>query len=94
MPTHRFRFTGLTEEDFPDPPIARRLQPGDVVEYEAPEPVEHARLELVDDALDGWERDEHHAPGLAAVLRAPAVESKPPRNRKAAVDEPASTDKE
>ena len=90
MPTHRQRHTGPTEEDFPSPPIARRLQPGDVVEYDADEPVAHARLELVDDALEGWERDEHHAPGLAAVLRAPAIESKP-RNRKAAVDEPAST---
>jgi len=41
----RYRFTGTTEEDFPVPPIARRLYPGDVVETE--EPVEHARLELL-----------------------------------------------
>jgi len=49
MPTFRQRFTGDTEEVFPAPPIARLLQPGDVVEYEADEPVEHARLELVPD---------------------------------------------
>lgn len=49
MATHRQRFTGLSAEDFPAPPIARRLQPGDVVEYEADEPIEHARLELVPD---------------------------------------------
>ena len=47
MPHFRQRFTGLTEEDFPEPPIARRLQPGDIVEYDADEPVEHARLELL-----------------------------------------------
>ncbi len=49
MPTFRQRFTGMSEEDFPATPIARRLQPGDLVEYEADEPVEHARLELVAD---------------------------------------------
>lgn len=46
MPHFRQRFTGTSEEDFPEPPIARRLQPGDVVEYDADEPVAHARLEL------------------------------------------------
>lgn len=40
--TWRYRFTGLDPEDFPTPPLARRLQPGDVVEL--PEPVEHPRL--------------------------------------------------
>lgn len=48
MPTYRYRFTGLAEEDFPalpPPVIARRLQPGDEIELQ--EPVEHARLELV-----------------------------------------------
>lgn len=48
MPTIRQTFTGTTEEDFPEPPIARRLQPGDVVEYEADAPVEHARLEPIE----------------------------------------------
>jgi hypothetical protein len=47
MPTFRQRFTGETEEDFPVPPIARRLQPGDVVEYDAEESIAHARLELL-----------------------------------------------
>lgn len=47
MPTFRQRFTGPAPEDFPAPPIARTLQPGDVVEYEADEPIYHARLELV-----------------------------------------------
>lgn len=64
MPTHRYRFTGLIAEDFPAPPIARQLQPGD--EIELPEPVEHARLEPIP----------------------------PPKTRKTAVVEPASTDKE
>lgn len=41
----KYRFTGAEPEDFPAPPIARRLSPGDVVEVD--EPVEHARLELV-----------------------------------------------
>ncbi len=41
----RYRFTGSEPEDFPSPPIARRLYPGDVVETD--EPVEHARLELI-----------------------------------------------
>lgn len=49
MPTFRQRFTGPEPEDFPAPPIARRLSPGDVVEYEADEAVQHARLELVPD---------------------------------------------
>ena len=49
MPTFRQTFIGLEPEDFPAPPIARRLHPGDVVEYEADEPVQHARLELVAD---------------------------------------------
>ena len=47
MPTFRQTFIGLEPEDFPSPPIARRLHPGDVVEYEADEPVQHARLALV-----------------------------------------------
>jgi hypothetical protein len=47
MPTFRQRFTGNAPEDFPAPPLGRRLEPGDVVEYEADEPVAHARLELV-----------------------------------------------
>ena len=49
MPTICQRFTGAEPEDFSAPPLARRLNPGDVVEYEADEPVEHARLELVTD---------------------------------------------
>lgn len=40
-----YRFVGPTEEDFPDPPIARRLQPGEVIEV--PTEVVHAWLELV-----------------------------------------------
>ena len=40
-----YRFTGPEPEDFPAPPIARRLHPGDVIEVD--EPVEHARLELL-----------------------------------------------
>lgn len=43
MPT--YRFTGVEPEDFPVPPIARRLHPGDVIETD--EPIEHVRLELV-----------------------------------------------
>ena len=43
----RYRFIGESEEDFPAPPLARRLFPGD--EIEADEPVLHARLELVTD---------------------------------------------
>lgn len=42
-----YRFTGATEEDFPAPPIARRLHPGEIIEV--PEPVEHARLELIEE---------------------------------------------
>jgi hypothetical protein len=45
MPTYRYTFTGPEPEDFPAPPIARRLEPGDVIEV--PERVEHARLEPV-----------------------------------------------
>jgi hypothetical protein len=44
MPT--YRFTGLIAEDFPEPPLARRLEPGQVVDLS--DAVEHARLELVD----------------------------------------------
>lgn len=40
-----YRFTGETEEIFPDPPIARLLQPGDVVELE--KDPEHPRLQKV-----------------------------------------------
>ncbi len=43
MPT--YRFVGPSEEDFPEPPIARRLQPGEVVEV--PTEIVHAWLELV-----------------------------------------------
>jgi len=42
----RYRFTGTAPEDFPAPPIARRLEPGD--ELDVDEPVEHARLELIE----------------------------------------------
>ncbi len=42
----RYRFTGTTEEDFPEPPIARTLQPGDEVDT-GRTPIEHARLELI-----------------------------------------------
>ena len=42
---YRYKFLGLDPEDFPVPPLARRLFPGDVVEL--PEPVEHARLKLL-----------------------------------------------
>lgn len=92
MPTHRHRFTGSTEEDFPEPPIARCLQPGDIVEYEADEPILHARLETVDEVPADWERLEHHVEGLSTVLRAP-TEPPRPRTRKAAA-ESASTPKE
>jgi hypothetical protein len=44
MPIYRYTFTGPEPEDFPAPPIGRRLQPGDVIEVA--ERVEHARLEL------------------------------------------------
>ena len=42
-PTYRYRFTGDVPEDFPAPPIARRLKPGDLVE--ADRAIDHARLE-------------------------------------------------
>lgn len=42
----RYRFTGTEPEDFSAPPIARRLNPGD--EIDIAEPVDHARLELLD----------------------------------------------
>ncbi len=45
MPAYRYRFVGAEPEDFPAPPVARTLQPGE--EIEASEPVEHARLELI-----------------------------------------------
>lgn len=68
MPTFRQRFTGNIEEDFPVPPIARRLQPGDVVEYEADEPISHARLELVEGEGPVHEKppDDHPAAEEAA----------------------------
>lgn len=47
MPAFTYRFTGPIEEDFPEPPIARRLQPGEVIEV--PTEIVHARLEMVPD---------------------------------------------
>lgn len=44
--TYRYEFDGADEETFPEPPIARTLQPGDEVETDVP--VEHARLRLLD----------------------------------------------
>lgn len=44
--TYRYAFDGAGDEDFPEPPIARTLTPGDEVETEAP--VEHPRLRLVE----------------------------------------------
>jgi hypothetical protein len=44
---YRYVFTGTEPEDFPSPPIACRLFPGDEVEVD--EPVDHARLELADE---------------------------------------------
>lgn len=41
--TYDYIFVGDTPEDFPQPPIASRLNPGD--ELALPTPVEHARLE-------------------------------------------------
>lgn len=55
MPT--YRFTGPEPEDFPAPPIARRLFPGDV--FDVAEPVEHARLELlVEDEREAGTEDD------------------------------------
>lgn len=43
----RYKFVGAAPEDFPAPPIARTLQPGDVIDVA--EEVEHVRLELLPD---------------------------------------------
>jgi hypothetical protein len=101
MPTFRQRFTGPVEEDFPEPPIARRLQPSDVVEYEAAEPIEHARLEVTtDEPPTGWDRLALDWPGAAVVYRAPASPEAPaeppvnPRTRKSAATPSASTAQE
>ena len=59
----RYRFTGRTPEDFPAPPIARRLEPGDEVETD--EEVSHARLELLD--APSREDDPAEEPAVAAV---------------------------
>jgi hypothetical protein len=67
----RYRFTGRTPEDFPAPPIARRLEPGDEVETD--EAVSHARLEL----LDGSEEEE----AADAPAEEPAEAAAPARSR-------------
>jgi len=89
----RYRFTGRTPEDFPAPPISRRLEPGDEVET-GTEEVPHARLEPLDgpefearkafaDAQAAYEAD--------APAEAPAEAAAPARARSRAAK---TTDKE
>jgi len=74
MPTFRQTFAGAEPEDFPVPPIARRLLPGDVVEYEADEPIAHVRLESADEPPVDWDRLTHPWSGAAVVRRAPEAD--------------------
>jgi hypothetical protein len=73
MPTYAYTFTGPEPEDFPAPPLARRLEPGDVVEL--PEPVEHARLEPTDETRKQLAKEQKAA---ARAVSADSAAEPPP----------------
>lgn len=79
--TYRYVFDGAGDEDFPEPPIARTLRPGDEIETDIP--VDHPRLvpldtHDLDDAEPSAEADQVQVaqPDLAPLV-APDVTSTP-----------------
>jgi hypothetical protein len=76
-PTYRYRFAGDVPEDFPQPPIARRLEPGD--EVEANRPIDHARLEPTPETVKQLVADRKAAEKEAAQ-QDPTTAGGPPAN--------------
>jgi hypothetical protein len=74
--TYRYRFVGDAPEHFPEPPIARMLEPGE--EFESETPLTHARLLLLmEPAAETGEPDQTQIAKSDTAPVAPDVVSTP-----------------